>query len=456
MRRHPLSQAAFLSNGGQRASVSRMFTAAIIGRPNVGKSTLFNRVLGRRQAIVKDFPGVTRDRHYAECEYRGRRFQLVDTGGLVPSADEQMFSLIREQSRRAIAEADALIFLMDGREGLTPMDQEIADLLRGVKKPVFVAINKIDTPKSDPLTSDFYALGMEPLYPLSTEHGAGVAELLDALYPLLPAATEGPTADIPKVAVVGRPNVGKSTFINTLLGEPRLVVSEEPGTTRDAIDTLVRYKKAEYLFIDTAGIRRRGRIDPGVEQYSVARAMRALGRADLAVLILDGVEGVTEQDTKIAGLALRGGRACVLLVNKWDLRADDPDAKAKYEAELRRRFAFLAWAPVLYGSALEFKTVAGVFPVINRVLKAFAHRVPTAQLNRIFQDAIAANPLPIRKWKPVKSAYITQVATKPPTFVLFCKHPEEVGAPYLRYLENYLREQFDFAGTPIRIFAKAK
>ncbi|TLY21831.1 MAG: ribosome biogenesis GTPase Der, partial [Nitrospirae bacterium] len=230
-----------------------MFTAAIIGRPNVGKSTLFNRVLGRRQAIVKDFPGVTRDRHYAECEYRGRRFQLVDTGGLVPSSDEQMFSLIREQSRRAIADANALIFLMDGREGLTPMDREIADLLRGVNKPVFVAINKIDTPKSDPLISEFYELGWEPLYPLSAEHGAGVAELLDALYSLLPAAAEGPTADIPKVAVVGRPNVGKSTFINTLLGEPRLVVSEEPGTTRDAIDTLVRYKKAEYLFIDTAG-----------------------------------------------------------------------------------------------------------------------------------------------------------------------------------------------------------
>jgi GTP-binding protein len=255
---------------------------------------------------------------------------------------------------------------------------------------------------------------------------------------------------------VGRPNVGKSTFINTLLGEPRLVVSEVPGTTRDAIDTLVCYKKAAYLFIDTAGIRRRGRIDPGVERYSVARALRALGRADLAVLILDSVEGVTEQDTKIAGLALRGGRACVLLVNKWDLRADDPDAKAKYEAELRRRFAFLAWAPVLYGSALELKTVAGVFPVINRALKAFAHRVPTGQLNRTFQDAIAANPLPIRKGKPVKSAYITQVAAKPPTFVLFCKHPEELGAPYLRYLENYLREQFDFGGTPIRIFAKSK
>jgi GTP-binding protein len=434
-----------------------MFAVAIIGRPNVGKSTLFNRMLGRRQAIVQDFPGVTRDRHYADCEYRGRTFQVIDTGGLVPASADRMLSLIREQSRRAIAEADALVFLMDGREGLTPLDRTITDLLRGVNKPVFVAINKIDTPKSDPLIGDFYALGMDPLFPLSAEHGAGVAELLDALYPLIPAAQDGTSAvEIPKVAVVGRPNVGKSTFINTLLGETRLVVNDVPGTTRDSIDTLVRYKKAAYLFIDTAGIRRRGKIDPGVERYSVARAMRALGRADLAVLIVDGVEGVTEQDTKIAGLAVRGGRACILFVNKWDLRADDADAKAKYEAELHRRFAFLSWAPVLFGSALQFKTVAGIFAFINQTLKAFTHRVPTAQLNRVFQEAIAANPLPIRKRKPVKSAYITQVATKPPTFVLFCKHPEEISAPYLRYLENYFRERFDFAGTPIRIFAKAK
>jgi len=434
-----------------------MFTVAIIGRPNVGKSTLFNRILGRRQAIVQDFPGVTRDRHYAECEDRGRRFQLIDTGGLLPSSEDRMLGLIREQSRRAIDEADALIFLMDGREGLTPVDRAIADLLRSVNKPLFAAINKIDTPKSDPLIGDFYELGMEPLFPLSSEHGAGVAELLDALYPLIPAAKEGAAStEIPKVAVVGRPNVGKSTFINTLLGETRLVVNDVPGTTRDSIDTLVRYKKDEYLFIDTAGIRRRGKIDPGVERYSVARAMRAIGRADLAVLILDGVEGVTEQDTKIAGLALRGGRACVLLVNKWDLRADDADARAKYEAELHRRFSFLTWAPVMFGSALQFKTVTGIFALINAALKSFTHRVPTAQLNRIFQQAIEANPLPIRKGKPVKSAYITQVAAKPPTFVLFCRHHDDVGAPYLRYLENYFREKFDLGGTPIRIFAKAK
>lgn len=434
-----------------------MYTVGIIGRPNVGKSTLFNRILSRPQAIVKDFPGVTRDRNYAACEYRGRRFRLIDTGGLDPTSDERMLALIREQSRTAIEEADALVFLLDGREGLTPTDREITDLLRGVKKPVFVAVNKIDTPKSDPLIGDFYAMGIEPLYALSAEHGTGVAELLDALYPLLPPAEEGPaSAEIPKIAVVGRPNVGKSTFINTLLGEARLVVSDVPGTTRDSIDTLVHRKNTDYLFIDTAGIRRRGKIDPGVERYSVARAMRSLGRADLAVLILDGVEGVTEQDTKIAGLALRGGRACVLLVNKWDLRAGDPDAKAKYEAEVHRRFSFLTWASILYGSALQPHTVKGIFPAIDQALKAFTHRVSTGQLNRFFQEAIAANPLPIRKGKPVKSAYITQVAIKPPTFVLFCRHPEDVGEPYLRYLENRIRETFALTGTPIRIFAKAK
>ena len=434
-----------------------MFTVAIIGRPNVGKSTLFNRVLGRRQAIVQDLPGVTRDRHSAETEYRGRPFRLIDTGGLVPTSEDLMYALIREQSRLAIEEADALIFVLDGRDGLTPMDREVMDLLRKSGKPVFPAANKIDTPKSEPLIGDFYVLGVEEVYPISAEHGTGVAELLDALYPLMSPGTEDArSTEIPKIAVVGRPNVGKSTFINTLLGETRLVVSDVPGTTRDSIDTLVRHKESDYLFIDTAGIRRRGKIDPGVERYSVARAMRSLGRADAAVLMLDGVEGVTEQDTKIAGLALRGGRACVVLVNKWDLREASEGAKTVYKAELKRRFPFLAWATVLFGSALEPKMVTRIFPHLDRALESFARRVPTGQVNRFLQEALALNALPSRKGKPVKSAYMTQVATKPPTFVLFCKNPKDVGEPYLRYLENSIRKEFAFIGTPIRVFAKAK
>ena len=434
-----------------------MLTVAIIGRPNVGKSTLFNRILGRRQAIVQDLPGVTRDRHSAEAEYRGRPFRLIDTGGLVPTSPDLMYGLIREQSRLAIEEADALIFVLDGRDGLTPMDREVMDLLRKSGKPVFAAANKIDTPKSEPLIGDFYALGVEEVYPVSAEHGTGVAELLDALYPLMSPGTEDARSiEIPKIAVVGRPNVGKSTFINTLLGETRLVVSDVPGTTRDSIDTLVRHKESDYLFIDTAGIRRRGKIDPGVERYSVARAMRSLGRADAAVLMLDGVEGVTEQDTKIAGLALRGGRACVVLVNKWDLREGSEGAKTVYKAELKRQFPFLAWATVLFGSALEPKMVTRIFPHLDRALESFARRVPTGQVNRFLQEALTLNALPIRKGKPVKSAYMTQVATKPPTFVLFCKNPKDVGEPYLRYLENRIRKEFAFIGTPIRVFTKAK
>ena len=433
-----------------------MFTVAIIGRPNVGKSTLFNRILGRRQAIVQDMPGVTRDRHSAEAEYRGRPFRLIDTGGLVPTSPDQMFALIREQSRLAIDEADALIFVLDGRDGLSSADREIMDLLRKSGNPLFLAVNKIDTPKSEPLVADFYAMGVEELYPISAEHGTGVAELLDALYPLMSPKTDDATIEIPKIAVVGRPNVGKSTFINTLLGQTRLVVSDVPGTTRDSIDTLVHHKESDYLFIDTAGIRRRGKIDPGVERYSVARAMRSLGRADVAVLILDGIEGVTEQDTKIAGLALRGGRACVMLVNKWDLREGDEGAKTAYKAELRRRFSFLTWATVMFGSALQFKTVARIFPHLDRALESFAHRVPTGQLNRFLQEALRLQSLPIRKGNPVKSAYMTQVATKPPTFVLFCRNPKDVGEPYLRYLENSIRKEFGFPGTPLRVFAKAK
>lgn len=434
-----------------------MLSVAIIGRPNVGKSTLFNRILGRRQAIVEDVPGVTRDRHAAEAEYRGQHFRLIDTGGLVPGAHDRMLALIREQSQRAIDEADALIYVLDGREGLTPVDHEVMDLLRKSNKPMFIAINKLDTPKSDSLIHDFYALGIETLYPISAEHGTGVAELLDAVYPLFPPPEESvSSATLPQIAVVGRPNVGKSTFINTLLGERRLVVSDVPGTTRDSIDTLVRHKESQYLFIDTAGIRRRGKIDRGVERYSVARAMRSLGRADVAVLILDGVEGVTEQDAKIAGLGLRGGRACVVLVNKWDLREEGPAAKAAYKADLRRRLPFIAWASVLFGSALHPKTVTRIFSYIDVALDSFARRIPTGQLNRFLQQALSMHPLPTRRGRPMKSAYMTQVATRPPTFVLFCRNPQDIGEPYLRYLENSIRKQFDFMGTPIRVYAKAK
>jgi GTP-binding protein len=433
---------------------------AIIGRPNVGKSTLFNRILGAKSAIVDDVPGVTRDRNYADGSDRGRPFRLVDTGGLDPTATEGMLALIRQQTQIAIAEADILILLMDGRTGLTAADEEIVGLLRGVTKPVFFAVNKIDTPKSDPLLADFYRLGQGTLYAVSAEHGIGVAELLDAIVPLLPEpGEEAGTTEIPRIAVIGRPNVGKSTLVNALLGQDRVVVSETPGTTRDSIDTLLTIQDRRYLFTDTAGIRRRGRIERGIEGYSVARALRAMGRSDVVVLLLDAVEGITEQDTKIAGLALKQGRACIILVNKWDLREGDVQAGEAYTAEVKRRLPFLPWAPVLFASAVKPQSLGRLLPMIDRVIAAFTTRIPTGPLNKFLQGIIEENPLPARKGKPskaVKSVFITQVATRPPAFALFVGHPEDVSKAYIRFLENRLREKYEFLGSPIRVLIRQK
>lgn len=433
---------------------------AIIGRPNVGKSTLFNKILGAKIAIVDDVPGVTRDRNYADATYRNRKFRLVDTGGLDLSASDSMLTLIRRQSELAIAEADILIVLLDGRSGLTPPDHEVVRLLRGVTKPLFYAINKIDTPKSEPLLADFYRLGTDQLYAVSAEHGMGVAELLDAIYPLLPSTDESnELQQLPRVAVVGRPNVGKSTLVNALLGEERVVVSDIPGTTRDPIDSLVMHHDQRYVFTDTAGIRRRGKIDRGVEGYSVLRSLRAIGRSDIAVLLLDGLEGVTEQDTKIAGAILKQGRACILLINKWDLRVGEVQARQAYELELHRRFPFLTWAPILYGSALKSDSVHRLFPLLKDVYTMFAKRVPTGALNTWLQKILDTHPLPARKHKPsagTKSAFITQVATKPPVFALFVGHPEDITPSYLKYLENQLRETYQFTGTPLRLMVRKK
>lgn len=433
---------------------------AIIGRPNVGKSTLFNRILGRKTAIVDDVPGVTRDRNYADAQYRNRPFRLVDTGGLEPTASEGMMALIRRQSELAIAEADILVLLMDGRTGVMPQDQEIIRLLRGTTKPLLVAVNKLDTPKVETLIADFYQLGIEQLYPISSEHGLGVAELLDAIYALLPPTDEAlPSEVMPRVAIVGRPNVGKSTLLNAVLGEERAVVSEVPGTTRDAIDSLVVYEERRYLFTDTAGIRRRGKIDRGIEGYSVARSLRAIGRSDVAVLLLDAEEGITEQDTKIAGIVIRQGRACLLLVNKWDLRQGEAQARQTFEKDLKRRFPFLAWAPVLFGAAVKPDSLRRLFPLIDEVFASFSKRIPTGQLNQFLQNVLEVHPLPSRKGKPeqiTKSAFMTQVAVQPPVFALFVGHPENVKAAYLRFLENQIRDTYGFSGTPIRLLVRKK
>jgi len=429
----------------------------IVGRPNVGKSTLFNRIVGHRTAIVDDVSGVTRDRNMAECDYQNRIFTLVDTGGLDLTADDVIVEQIKYQTQSAITEADLVIAVMDGRAGLSPLDTDLAKLLRPVTKPVFLAVNKIDTPQAEPLLGDFYQLGVKNIFPVSAEGGLGVDELLEALLPYLPQAPEDQVQDeVPRIAVVGRPNVGKSTLVNSILGEQRLIVSDIPGTTRDPIDSMVTLHGRRYIFTDTAGLRRRGRIDRGIEGYSVVRAIRALGRSDVAVLVLDGVEGVTEQDTKIAGLINKQGRGCIILVNKWDMRAGDPEAYPAYNLELARRFPFFVYVPVVFGAAIQPETLTRLFPKIDRVVSDFSKRIQTRKLNLFLQELLEKNPISLVRGNPKKSVFITQVATKPPTFALFVKSAQKIPASYLRYLENSIRTEYGFDGIPLRMLLRSK
>lgn len=430
---------------------------AVIGRPNVGKSTLFNRILGTRHAIVDNSPGVTRDRIYAECTYRDRCFQVVDTGGLDLTSTEGMTGLIRQQSHIALTEADLLLVIMDGRAGLTPLDLDIATLLHRVDKPTFFVVNKIDSPHLEPLLADFYRLGSDVLFPVSAEHGTGVDELLEALLPFFPPldhAREETTAT--RVAMVGRPNVGKSTLVNTILGEARVLVSDVPGTTRDPVDTYMERQGRHFVLTDTAGLRRRGRIARGIEGYSVGRTIKALGRSDIGLLILDGIEGVTEQDTKIAGLIRKQGRGCIMFVNKWDQRRHQPGAKDRFSSDLKRRFPFFTFVPIVFGSARETATVDHLFETIARITKTFSYRVPTSRLNQFLQNVLVAHPMFVKKGNPTKSIFMTQVAIKPPTFAIFIGKSVTLTPAYQRYLENQLRATFGFEGTPLRILVRKK
>ncbi len=429
---------------------------AIVGRPNVGKSTLFNKLFGKRKAIVHDEPGVTRDRNMAACSYRGRVFSLIDTGGLVLHLEDPFE--IRAQAEKAIAEADRILFLMDAREGLTPLDEEIFDLLRKSDKPVYAVINKTEGAGIRQL-NDFFKLGTEPLYPISAEHNLGLSDLLDALYPHLSKAAppspkeeipieEGGKDRIPKIVVMGRPNVGKSTLINTLLSEDRLITSATPGTTRDTIDTLVSYAGRRYLFIDTAGIRKRGAVVYGVEQYSVARAKAALNRADVALLLFDGVEGITEQDTKIVGTILNAGRGFIPLINKSDLLKEED--KTRLINQLDLKVPFLKGIEARFISGLTGKGITFLFKKVDKISERFHARVGTSDLNRFFEKLILAHPPPLTRGRRTRLYYITQAVTAPPTFVLFA-NTSDISDSYLQYIENRLREKFDFSGVPIRM-----
>ena len=430
---------------------------AIVGRPNVGKSTLFNRIARRKKAIVGDEPGITRDRNYAEAEWNGGVFLLIDTGGFEPGVNDEVALHIHQQVQLAIEEADLIIFLVDGKEGLTPTDIDIAKMLREVNKPVLHVINKIDGERQEEEIYDFYRIGVENLYPISAQHGRGVGDLLDEALNLLPPSSEiRYNESLVKIAVLGRPNVGKSSLVNRILGNERVIVSEKPGTTRDAIDTPLKIGEKEYLLIDTAGIRRKGRISRQLEKYSVVEALKSIDRCDVALILIDAKEGITEQDAKIAGLAHDKGRASVLVVNKWDLIEKDSYTIYKYTEDIRYNLKFIRYAPIIFVSALTGQRALKIIDLVDRVAEQYQRRVPTSELNRVFEEVILSNPPPMYRNKELKLYYITQVSIKPPAFVIFVNYPEGIHFSYERYIVNKIRENFEFDGTPVRVFFRKR
>ncbi len=432
---------------------------AIVGRPNVGKSTLFNNFANSRISIVEDTPGVTRDRLYAPAQWLDQDFLVVDTGGIEIMNSDSIAVSIRQQAQIAIAEADVILFVCDARSGITGEDADVAKLLRQSKKPIILCVNKVDSPKQELNVWDFYNLGVGDPLPVSAANRLGLGELLDAVVAKFPQEKQGDgeeEEDEIKVALIGRPNVGKSSIFNGLVGQERSIVSEVAGTTRDAIDTPVVRNGQRYLFIDTAGMRRKGRVDQPVERYSVMRALRAVDRSDVVLAVLDAVAGVTEQDKKIVGYAHEAGKGLILVVNKWDLYEKDSSSTLRYTEQLRKELIFSQYAPVAYVSALTKQRLHRLPELIFFVAEQSSQRIATGLLNQLLEDAAAANPPPMEKGKRLKLLYATQVKIKPPTFVIFVNEPELLHFSYQRYIENKLREAFGFEGTPIRIIIRGR
>lgn len=431
---------------------------AIVGRPNVGKSTLFNRIVGRRISIVEDRPGITRDRIYAASEWTGRDFRVIDTGGLDFGESDPIVERIRAQVELAIDEADAILLVVDVVEGATPADEEIADALRRSGKPVVVAANKSDNTSRTVHSYDFYRLGFPEVIPVSAVHGLGIGDLLDAVLALVDPSEngEGYSEDTIKTAVIGRPNVGKSSLVNAILGEDRVLVSEAPGTTRDAVDTPFSLDGQDYVLIDTAGMRKRGKVYESTERYSVLRALRAIERCDVAVLVLDATQGVTEQDKRIAGLALAAGRAAVIAVNKWDAIEKDGKTAQEFEKIIRSHFLFMPWAPVAFVSAKTGQRVRRVLEMASEAAESHSMRIGTSTVNTVVHEATGLVPPPASKGRRLKVLYATQVSVRPPTFAVFVNDPELMHFSYERYLENQLREAFGFSGTPVRLEVRAR
>jgi GTPase len=430
---------------------------ALVGRPNVGKSTLFNRLVGAPVAVVHETPGTTRDRLYGTIEWRGRTYTLVDTGGIGMDESGDLQRSISGQAEAAMREADVIVFLTDAREGPLPSDVEIAHQLRRSPKPVLLVANKADSPRDRMRTTEFYELGLSEPIPISSIQGTGTGDLLDRVHEELPPVPdEEPTdEDVVPVAIVGRPNVGKSSMLNAIVGDERSIVSAIPGTTRDAIDTPVEYQGRRLLLIDTAGIRRRGRIERGIETYSVLRAMRAIERADVAVLVLDADSGITAQDAHVAGFIHDAAKGCIIAINKWDLATHTPDAAAKYLEEVRRQFAFLDYAPVLYVSAKTGRNLNRLLDKVLEISAERARRIPTPEVSEFMRGVFAAHPLS-EKGKQLKVFYATQAATHPPTFVLFVNDPDMVHFSYKRHIDNQIRRRFGFEGTGIRLIFRGR
>jgi len=425
---------------------------AIVGRPNVGKSTLFNRILGQRKAIVEDFPGVTRDRNYARVDRYEKPFMLIDTGGFEPVSEERLLVQMREQSQLAIEEADVILMVLDGQQGLTPSDEEVVAMLRRVEKPVLYVVNKVDGLKQEAGIGDFYALGLDELFPVSAEHGRGVTELLEEVFGFFPDQVQV-VADQQelRLAVIGRPNVGKSSLVNRLLGYERVVANPTAGTTRDSIDTPFTYNRQRYLMIDTAGIRRKGKVSQALEKYSVVQALKAMDRAHIVLALIDASEGVTEQDLTVAGYAHERGRGLILVVNKWDLVAKDHTTMGEYVRRLRETFKFVPYAPIIFVSALTGQRVPKIMAEVEKVTEQFERKVSTSTLNKVLQDALSQHPPAFFQGKQLKFFYATQTSVRPPGFTVFVSRSEGIHFSYQRYLLNKFREGLGLTDTPIRI-----
>ncbi len=428
---------------------------AIVGRPNVGKSTLFNKLVGFRASIVEDKPGVTRDRLYGDGDWLGRQFNIIDTGGIEPATEDVILKDMRWQAELAIDEADVILFLVDGREGLTSADREVAQMLRRSKKPVILVVNKIENYDDVEMkTFEFYELGLGDPFPISAEHGMQIGDLLEFAFGFLPEEEVEEEDDRLKIAIIGRPNVGKSSLTNKLLGQKRVIVSDIPGTTRDAIDTVLTHNDQEYVIIDTAGMRRKKSIYENVEYYSVIRALRAVDRCDVVLMVFNAAEGVTEQDKRIVGYAHEAGKGLILVMNKWDLIEKDSKTMQALTDKVYNELKFLSYAPIIFISALTGQRVKEIFDVVEFVAEEHAKRVTTGVLNEVIEEAVNMVAPPTDKGKRLKIFYGTQVSIKPPTFILFVNEPELMHFSYLRYLENNLREAFGFNGTSIKLIVR--